>query len=136
MILAYHVYILFLSFYDYCCVKCHENCTPDFLILYTIIFFLCRTLNISIKCIVYFSFSTLQGMWGWGWGDVFQIIICYIIRKSLFFFQIFMFLCLHDLYMAYAWSQWSQLKPSKNTLRFKGFLFDENFHGRKFSYQK
>lgn len=36
MILAYHVYIVFLFFDDYCCVTCHENCTPDFLILYTI----------------------------------------------------------------------------------------------------
>lgn len=46
------------------------------------------------------------------YGCFFVQIIIYVtfIRNREFVFQIFTFLCLHELYMAYAWSKWSRLK--------------------------
>lgn len=87
---------------------------------------------------LFFIFYITRYVQEWGLGVVYQIFInVTFIRNKEVVFQIFMFLCVHEIYMAYmyAWSQWSQLQlfPLKSKFRFKGFLFYENFHGRKFS---
>lgn len=111
--------ILFLSFYDSCCVLYHENCTPEFYgsVYLIMVFFIVEDeifqLNVSF-ILIYGCFFFVQ-------------IIIYVtfIRNREFVFQIITFLCLHELYMAYAWSKWSRLKlfPSNwinHTFGFKG----------------
>lgn len=96
MNLAYHVDIVFILLWFLLCFiswKLYSRiswfCVPDY------VFFYCRRWNISIKCIIYFD------LWLF-----FCSIIIYVtfIRNREFVFQIFTFLCLHELYMAYAWS--------------------------------
>lgn len=120
MNLAYHVNIVLILLWFLLCFiswKLYSRilwfCVPDYG------FFYCRRWNISIKCIIYFDL----------WLFFFVQIIIYVtfIRNREFVFQIITFLCLHELYMAYAWSKWSRLKlfPSNwinHTFRFKGFF--------------
>lgn len=119
MNLAYHVDIVLILLWFLLCFiswKLYSRiswfCVPDYVFFYVEdeIF----QLNVSFILI-------------YGWFFVQIIIYVTFIRNREFVFQIFTFLCLHELYMAYAWSKWSRLKlfPSNwinHTFRFKGFF--------------
>lgn len=95
--------ILFLSFYDSCCVLYHENCTPEFhdSVYLIMVFFIVEDeiFQLNVSFILIYSCFFVQ-----------VIIYVTFIRNRELVFQIFTFLCLHELYMAYAWSKWSRLK--------------------------